>query len=54
MLLQCALLLALVGCTHQQAPLPDTYIPIDGAFVKPTFCHDLDCPVYSVVEKTDV
>lgn len=52
--------LSLVGLSLQ-AGLPGTFVPIQSAqidaqpsYVKPAFCHDLECPKYTVVETNAV
>ena len=49
-------LISLVGAS-MQAGLPGSFVPVQTntgdqtqAFVKPPFCHDLDCPKYTLME----
>ncbi|XP_053406343.1 heme-binding protein 2-like [Mercenaria mercenaria] len=57
-MLRIAVLLALVGCSQQVGFLLNSFnmpgaVQSEAAFRKPFFCHDLDCPRYTVLETND-
>lgn len=48
------------GSLQQPGIIPGSFVPLGGnggaaqtTYVKPAFCHDLDCPKYTVMETND-
>ncbi|KAL4227205.1 Heme-binding protein 2 [Mactra antiquata] len=52
MLSRLSILFMMIGSLHGAGILLDAAVPSNN-FQKPAFCHDLDCPVYSVLETND-